>query len=183
MKIVLIGSGGVGKSCIALRYLKDRFVEEYDPTIEESYSTTIELDGHTVPLELVDTAGQEEFKSFRDATLDFGEAFIIVFSITDDASYKEATKLVTKVEKLFMDEDVTPILLVGNKCDLKDRRKVEEAVARGFCEQHNITYMETSAKESTNVRDAFAHIIRLLRRTNPTGNGGGGGKKKKCAIM
>eukprot|EP01147_Barroeca_monosierra_P002241 gene2241-8034_t len=146
MKIVLIGAGGVGKSCITLRYLKDRFVEEYDPTIEESYQTTIELDGSTIPLELVDTAGQEEFKSFRDATLGFGEAFIIVFSISDENSYKEAIKLVTKVEKLFLDDDIKPVLVLGNKCDLEEKRKVSSKLAQTFCVEHNITYMETSAK-------------------------------------
>eukprot|EP00043_Microstomoeca_roanoka_P007019 m.67978 g.67978 ORF g.67978 m.67978 type:complete len:180 (+) comp13660_c0_seq4:189-728(+) len=179
MKIVLIGSGGVGKSCIALRYLKNRFVEEYDPTIEESYTTTIDLDGHVIPLELVDTAGQEEFKSFRDATLDFGEAFIIVFAITDLTTYNEAIKLVTKVEKIFLDEDVKPILLVGNKCDLKDRRKVDQNQASQFCTEHGITYMETSAKEDINIHDAFTHMIRLIRRKG----GPEEFKKKKCIIM
>lgn len=57
------------------------FIKEYDPTIEESYQTTIELDGSTIPLELVDTAGQEEFKSFRDATLGFGEVWYCLTKI------------------------------------------------------------------------------------------------------
>lgn len=179
MKIVLIGSGGVGKSCITLRYLKDRFVEEYDPTIEESYSTTMEVDGRKVPLELVDTAGQEEFKSFRDATLDFGEAFVVVFSLTDEGSYKEAVKLVNKVEKLFYDSEIKPLLLLGNKCDLKDKRKVSASEPEALAQERGFKYLETSAKDNVNVRDAFAHIVRLLRRDEAPGDG----KKKKCTIM
>eukprot|EP00056_Hartaetosiga_gracilis_P011008 m.164854 g.164854 ORF g.164854 m.164854 type:complete len:181 (-) comp13429_c3_seq2:276-818(-) len=177
-KIVLTGSGGVGKSCLVLRYLYDRFVEEYDPTIEESYSARVDVDGKTVPIELVDTAGQEEFKSFRDATMDFGEAFIVVFAVTDKDTFKEAQALLERVERHFVDQETMPILLVGNKNDLVDRRKVTKEEAEAYCNKRGITYIETSAKNNVSVKDVFEFVIRIIRK-----GGKRGGKKKKCIIM
>eukprot|EP00055_Hartaetosiga_balthica_P017485 m.117717 g.117717 ORF g.117717 m.117717 type:complete len:180 (+) comp9330_c2_seq1:152-691(+) len=176
-KIVLTGSGGVGKSCLVLRYLYDRFVEEYDPTIEESYTAKVDVDGKMVPIELVDTAGQEEFQSFRDATMDFGEAFIVVFAITDKETFIEAQALLERVERHFVDQETQPILLVGNKSDLEDRRKVSKEEAELYCSKKGITYIETSAKNNTSVKEVFQFVLRIIRQ------GGRKGGKKKCVIM
>eukprot|EP00056_Hartaetosiga_gracilis_P010601 m.158281 g.158281 ORF g.158281 m.158281 type:complete len:184 (+) comp13351_c6_seq2:2950-3501(+) len=109
-KIVISGSGGVGKSCLVLRYLFDKFVEEYDPTIEETYCSKMKVDGKKIPIELIDTAGQEEFRSFLDATLSFGEAFVVVFAITDRESYDEAKYILERVERMFVEERLQPIV-------------------------------------------------------------------------
>jgi small GTP-binding protein len=64
MRLVLLGSGGVGKSCITIRYVQDSFVTEYDPTIEDSYRRQVEVDGQQVMLEILDTAGTEQFTAY-----------------------------------------------------------------------------------------------------------------------
>ncbi|KNC82549.1 hypothetical protein SARC_05162 [Sphaeroforma arctica JP610] len=88
-RICVVGSGGVGKSCVTLRLLKNKFAEYYDPTIEESYKKTMTIDSIGYNLEIVDTAGQEEFASFRDSSLDYGDGFVLVYSIISSSSWEE----------------------------------------------------------------------------------------------
>ena len=65
-KIVILGSGGVGKSALTIRLITDNFLEEYDPTIEDSYQKTLVVDGESTQINILDTAGQEEYSSMQD---------------------------------------------------------------------------------------------------------------------
>jgi len=90
---VVLGAGGVGKSALTVRFMRDEFVENYDPTIQEEYRRTVEVDGQHTMLEVLDTAGAEQFTSLKDLYISAGRGFILVFSLTLEASLLEVTAL------------------------------------------------------------------------------------------
>merc|ERR1719192_286547 len=87
-KLVVLGGGGVGKSTLTIRFLTDNFIDEYDPTICDSYRKQIRLEDDKVYLlDILDTAGQEEFRVMRDEWIRSGDGFLLVYSINDTSSF------------------------------------------------------------------------------------------------
>ena len=95
MRIVVIGSGGVGKSCIVVRFVNGIFVKTYEPTIEDFYRKQIDVENETVMLDILDTAGHDEFSALRDSYMKTGDGFIIVYAINSASSFYDCTKLYT----------------------------------------------------------------------------------------
>jgi small GTP-binding protein len=181
MKLVVLGGGAVGKSCITLQYVKNRFIEEYDPTIEEAYSKDVTLDNKQIALQVLDTAGQEEFAGFRANALKNGEGFIVVFSIVDMKSFSEVRNIISLIQRRHADSP-KPIVLVGNKCDLASSRTVSETEAQKLAaEFSNMKYFETSAQDNINIHEMFESIMRqTLATKQPTS---GSKKGPKCTIL
>merc|ERR1711924_427368 len=92
-RIVVVGAGGVGKSALTVRFIQGNFVEKYDPTIEDSYRKQVAVDGEAVLLDIMDTAGQEEYSALRDQYMKTGQGFILAYSITSGISFETAHKL------------------------------------------------------------------------------------------
>jgi Ras-related protein Rap-2C len=90
-KVVVLGSGGVGKSAITVKFVSGKFVEKYDPTIEDFYRKEIEVDGAPSVLEILDTAGTEQFSSMRDLYIKNGQGFVVVYSITSLQTFQVKT--------------------------------------------------------------------------------------------
>lgn len=86
-KVIMVGSGGVGKSALTLQYMYDEFVEDYEPTKADSYRKKVQLDGEEVQIDILDTAGQEDYAAIRDNYFRSGEGFLLVFSITENESF------------------------------------------------------------------------------------------------
>jgi Ras-related protein Ral-B len=86
-KVIMVGSGGVGKSALTLQYMYDEFVEDYEPTKADSYRKKVQLDGEEVQIDILDTAGQEDYAAIRDNYFRSGEGFLLVFSITEHESF------------------------------------------------------------------------------------------------
>lgn len=167
IKICVVGSGGVGKSCITIRFLKEKFAEYYDPTIEESYRKQVTVDGKDFDLEIVDTAGQEEFASFRDSSLDYGDGFLLVYGINSSVSWEELQELRNKILRI-KDALTFPMVIVGNKKDLSpELRTVPEQQAKAFCDSINCPYFEVSAKTGLNVQDCFYEVVRQIKKATP----------------
>merc|ERR1712159_890627 len=124
-KIVVLGAGGVGKSALTIQLVTGNFLQEYDPTIEDSYRTTVKInykgEERNALLDILDTAGQEEFQSMQDTWMREGKGFLLVYSIIDESSFEEVRSLREKIMRA-KDADKVPIVLVGNKCDLNDNR-------------------------------------------------------------
>lgn len=92
-KVVVLGSGGVGKSALTVKFVTGAFVEKYDPTIEDFYRKEIEVDGTPSVLEILDTAGTEQFASMRDLYIKNGQGFIVVFSVTSAQTFRDIRTL------------------------------------------------------------------------------------------
>jgi len=184
--LVIVGDGGVGKSALSIQLIKNYFVAEYDPTIENSYRKQLEVDGQTCMLDILDTAGQEALSAMTDAYMLSGNGFMIVYSILSRLSLEEGRRFYDKI-KLIKDEDDVPIVLVANKCDLEKMREVSRDTGAAVAEEFKCPFFETSAKDRINVDEAFMEAIREMRKyadrheklrpTEIVGIGGSSGKK------
>ena len=143
-------------------------MEEYDPTIEDSYRKQAVVDGNTYLLEILDTAGQEEFTALRDQWIRECEGFIIVYSINSLPSFKQVEVFKKQIVRV-KDKDQLPMMLVGNKCDLEDEREVSTAQGTDLAEKLGCQFKEASAKTRINVEEAFYDLVRAIRKfKNPT---------------
>lgn len=153
-KLLLIGNSGVGKSCLLLRFSDDTYTNDYISTIGVDFKIkTVELDGKTVKLQIWDTAGQERFRTITSSYYRGSHGIIIVYDVTDQESFNGVKMWLQEIDRYATSTVLK--LLVGNKCDLKDKRVVEYDVAKEFAEANNMPFLETSALDSTNVEEAF----------------------------
>ena len=169
-KIVMLGSGAVGKSAITVQMVSGHFLSSYDPTIEDSYRTTININNQDIILNILDTAGQEEFYALRDQYMRSGDGYIIVFSITSVTSFLEVNAIKEQLN-IVLDADnntLIPIILVGNKCDLEEYRQVQSSDAQRLAEEWRVKYFETSAKNKTNINRIFEELVYLIEANNQT---------------
>lgn len=179
-KLVVVGGGGVGKSCLTIQLIQSHFVDEYDPTIEDSYRKQCVIDDEVALLDVLDTAGQEEYSAMREQYMRTGEGFLLVYSITSRQSFEEILVFQQQILRV-KDKDYFPIIVVGNKCDLESDRQVSEADGEALARSFSCKFIETSAKSRINVDNAFYDIVREIRRYNkemtgyPAGGGSGTG--------
>jgi len=181
-KLVVLGGGGVGKSALTIRLVTDNFLDEYDPTIEDSYRKQVMIDDETALLDILDTAGQEEFSSMQDQWMRDGQGFLLVYNIVARPTFDEVSVLYDKILRT-KDLDQVPLVLVGNKCDLKDQRQVEynegSALARGW----NCAFFETSAKIKLNNEACFFELVRQIRLQKKPAESSSNKKKSFCTIL
>ncbi|XP_045475333.1 ras-like protein 2 [Harmonia axyridis] len=162
-KLVIVGGGGVGKSAITLQFIQSYFVTDYDPTIEDSYTKQCVIDEIPAKLDILDTAGQEEFSAMREQYMRSGEGFLLVFSVTERSSFEEIYKFHKQILRV-KDRDEFPMLMVGNKVDLEHQRTVYQEEAQQLARQLKIPYIECSAKMKMNVDNAFYELVRVVRK-------------------
>ncbi|XP_042608716.1 GTPase HRas isoform X1 [Cyprinus carpio] len=148
-KLVVVGAGGVGKSALTIQLIQNHFVDEYDPTIEDSYRKQVVIDGETCLLDILDTAGQEEYSAMRDQYMRTGEGFLCVFAINNTKSFEDIHQYREQIKRV-KDSDDVPMVLVGNKCDLPTRM-VDTRQAQELARSYGIPFIETSAKTRQNL--------------------------------
>ncbi|KAK9400181.1 GTPase KRas [Crotalus adamanteus] len=184
-KLVVVGAGGVGKSALTIQLIQNHFVDEYDPTIEDSYRKQVVIDGETCLLDILDTAGQEEYSAMRDQYMRTGEGFLCVFAINNTKSFEDIHHYREQIKRVKDSEDV-PMVLVGNKCDLPSRT-VDTKQAQDLARSYGIPFIETSAKTRQGVDDAFYTLVREIRKHKEKVSKNGKKKKKKsktkCIIL
>lgn len=160
--IVMLGAGGVGKTALVVRFVTGRFLNEYDPTLEMVYEKDIAVGESTVSLHILDTANNTEAYYIRT-----GESFIVVYSITDHYSFEVArqmVKLIREVRKLDQDEQCqVPVILIGNKRDLRRGRQVTKEEARETAVEFSCSHYETSALTNRNVQILFLNMVFQVR--------------------
>ncbi|KAK9466451.1 ras family-domain-containing protein [Lipomyces arxii] len=175
-KLVVVGGGGVGKSALTIQLIQSHFVDEYDPTIEDSYRKQCVIDKEVALLDVLDTAGQEEYSAMREQYMRAGQGFLLVYSITSRSSFDEIRTFQQQILRV-KDKDYFPIIVVGNKCDLETERQVSQQEGKRLANFFQCGFVETSAKQRVNVDEAFYNLVREIRRFNrdqgSNGNGAG----------
>ncbi|XP_064313902.1 ras-related protein Rap-2b isoform X2 [Phalacrocorax carbo] len=165
-KVVVLGSGGVGKSALTVQFVTGSFIEKYDPTIEDFYRKEIEVDSSPSVLEILDTAGTEQFASMRDLYIKNGQGFILVYSLVNQQSFQDIKPMRDQIIRVKRYERV-PMILVGNKVDLEGEREVSFGEGKALAEEWSCPFMETSAKNKASVDELFAEIVRQMNRRPP----------------
>lgn len=185
-KLVVVGAGGVGKSALTIQLIQNHFVDEYDPTIEDSYRKQVVIDGETCLLDILDTAGQEEYSAMRDQYMRTGEGFLLVFAVNNGKSFEDISMYREQIKRV-KDADDVPMVLVGNKCDLPTRA-VDMKQAGEVARNYAIPFIETSAKTRMGVDDAFYTLVREIRKDREWKGKDKKrhrkeGRKKRCFIL
>jgi GTPase KRas protein len=177
-KLVVVGGGGVGKSALTIQFIQSHFVDEYDPTIEDSYRKQCVIDDEVALLDVLDTAGQEEYSAMREQYMRSGEGFLLVYSIAARNSFDEIVTFRQQILRV-KDKDYFPMIVVGNKCDLESERQVSTQEGRELAKQWRCRFIETSAKQKINVDEAFYFLVREIRQytatASPSNAGADGG--------
>jgi small GTP-binding protein len=171
-KLVMLGNGGVGKSALTIQFVQDKFIREYDPTIEDSYRKQVLVDNKVAMLNIWDTAGQEEYEALQDGYIRDADGFILVYSITDRSSYEDIKKFFNKILTI-RDSNKEAIVIFGNKSDLIEQREVATMEGQELAQKLKCSFFETSAKMKTNVEEGFYSLVRELRSIQSSN-----GKKK-----
>jgi Ras-related protein Rap-1B len=181
--VVVLGSGGVGKSALTVQFVQGIFVEKYDPTIEDSYRKQVEVDNQQCMLEILDTAGTEQFTAMRDLYMKNGQGFVLVYSIIAQSTFNDLPDLREQILRV-KDCDDVPMVLVGNKCDLNDQRVISTEQGEQMASKFGgCAFLEASAKTKTNVDDVFYILIRSINKKLPDQGEKKGKKKGGCALL
>lgn len=172
-KLLLIGDSGVGKSCLLLRFADDTYTESYISTIGVDFKIrTVEQDHKTIKLQIWDTAGQERFRTITSSYYRGAHGIIIVYDITKQETFDNVKTWLQEIDK-FASDNVNK-LLVGNKSDMASQRQVDYNTAKEFADSLGIPFIETSAKNSSNVEQAFMKMTGDIKARLATAGPGAG---------
>lgn len=163
LKVVVVGDSGVGKTCLLLRYVRDVFDPDTQPTLGVEFLTKIiETDKRKIQLQLWDTAGQELFRSVTRGYYRGSAGAFLVFDLTNHDSFEHINRWLTDVKDVARDDVVT--ILIGNKADLSDKRDVTREEAEAFAQMNKMAYFETSAKTGEQIADAIAACVQVIEQ-------------------
>jgi len=168
-KLVILGGGGVGKSAMTIQLVQSQFLDEYDPTIEDSYRKQVSIDEEVCLLDILDTAGQEEYSAMRDQYMQGGEGFLIVYAINSRDSFDEVTTFRDQILRV-KDKDKVPMVVCGNKCDLENDREVSKTEGEDLTKSFGVPFFETSALSRINIDESFFELVREVRKQSQTGD-------------
>jgi small GTP-binding protein len=156
-KVVVVGSTAVGKSSMVERLIGGTFPEEVQSTVGVEFRSFVcQLDDHAIRLQIWDTAGQERFRSVSTAYFRDAVGAVLVYDITKEETFEDLTTWLTDLQQLCHPNAF--ILLVGNKCDREDDRKVGVQQVQDFADQYRLEYIETSAKSGQNIQETFTRL-------------------------
>jgi len=158
LKIVLIGDSGVGKTNLLSRFARDQFNPDSKSTIGVEFATkTLEIEGKTVKAQIWDTAGQERYRAITSAYYRGAIGALLLYDITASLTFSSLSRWLQELREN-ADSNIV-VMLVGNKCDLQDLRAVGKEEGIGFSKSENLLFIETSARDATNVQESFTTLI------------------------
>ena len=169
--MAVIGKGVVGKSSLTYRFINYKVPQGHDPTIEDRYKTSTTIKEHLYNIEILDTAGEDDYQNMMDMWINFGEGFLLVFALNDKESF---SLLRSKRERILKGKhgQPTPMILVGNKKDLRERQ-VKSEEAKQLADLWGIEYIETSAKTNENCKEAFERLASKVAQSREKPKSGG----------
>ena len=160
LKLLLLGDSSVGKTSILLKYISNKFDDSSISTVGVDYmDKIIDYNKFKIKLQIWDTSGEEKFRTITKNFYRNADGLLVVFDLTKKESYDHIKSWLDEAKE---NNDKLKTLLIGNKLDLKDERIVAIDVAKQFAEKNNLKYIETSAKDGTNINESFQAIIDLL---------------------
>ena len=170
IKILIIGDSTVGKTNFVYKFSEDKFSENYfASTGIELKTTSIQIDGKSIKIQLWDTAGQEKFRAMTKNLYLKSQGIIILFDITNETSFINLKNWMSQIKES-CGEDI-PILLVGNKIDLEDNRVINKERAMEYANNENIEYIEVSSKTGENINKALTSLLqKILKRADSNSN-------------
>lgn len=158
IKIVLIGDTGVGKTNLLSRFSRDQFNPDSKSTIGVEFATkTLELDGKTIKAQIWDTAGQERYRAITSAYYRGAIGALLLYDVSASLTFNSLTRWLKELREN-ADSNMV-VMLVGNKCDLTETRAITTDEGVEFAKSQNLMFIETSARDSTNVQEAFSKLI------------------------
>ena len=164
-KIVLIGDASVGKTNILSKYLYDEFDPNSKATVGVEFATkNFTIDNNIVKAQIWDTAGQERYRSITSAYYKGAKGCLLVYDITRKPTFETIDKWISEL-KSTSESNIT-IILVGNKCDLENERKVTKEEGEEKAKFYNMAFIETSALNGTNLEKAFDELIKDVYKNN-----------------
>lgn len=160
-KYIIIGDTGVGKSCLLLQFTDKRFQPVHDLTIGVEFGARmVNIDGKQIKLQIWDTAGQESFRSITRSYYRGAAGALLVYDITRRETFQHLTSWLEDARR--HSNQTMTIMLIGNKSDLDSRRAVSYEEGEKFARQHDLIFMETSAKNDENVEEAFIRTAKII---------------------
>lgn len=164
LKIVLIGDSGVGKTNLLSRFTRDQFNPDSKSTIGVEFATkTLEIEGKTVKAQIWDTAGQERYRAITSAYYRGAIGALLLYDVTAALTFNSLSRWLQELREN-ADSNIV-VMLVGNKCDLQELRAVSTEEGVEFSKSENLLFIETSARDSTNVQESFTTLItEVVRR-------------------
>jgi len=162
-KVLVLGSPGVGKSAMIMRFKDDIFLDYYDPTIEQIHRKTLLFNEENIELELIDIDGQTEYTIFSFTKFSYGiHGYILSYSIENRQSFELLKIIHSKLIALVGRE--VPKILVANKCDLSNKREISLEEGRALSKAIDCPFMEVSAKNSDNINRMFHSILVEIKK-------------------
>ena len=166
VKVIVLGLGAVGKSALSNRFVRNQFIEEYDPTIMDTYTKATTVDDKTYLVNILDTAGMDDNIAAKPCLFRQQNSFILVYAIDDAESFERISEIHKEIVN-HLGRDSYPCVLCGNKADLADSRAVTEEEGQALAREIHAVFLETSAKTGQNVNEAVTQAIREFVKTGP----------------
>lgn len=158
VKLIFVGEGGVGKTCLISQYMENKFNEEHAMTVGRDKSLKeIEINGKTINLEIWDTPGQEKFNSASKMFMKNTKIALIVYSIIDKNSFEKLDKWIKIVKEVNKNEEII-FGIAANKSDMFEKQEVSKEDGEGYVKDKNILFFETSAKDYKSIEKAFIEL-------------------------
>ena len=161
-KILILGDPAVGKSCFLARYVENSFENVYMSTAGMDYKyKDVELgDGKLIKLQIWDTAGQERYRTLTTNLYKGAVGIVLIYDITNKKTFDNVRSWITSIEEETSKKII--LILVGNKADLKDERRVQKEEGEDIAKEFNLPFFESSAQSGLNVKSVFETLAKLI---------------------
>ncbi|GAA5910443.1 hypothetical protein JCM8208_004477 [Rhodotorula glutinis] len=163
-KVALLGSRSVGKSSLTVQFVDQHFVDSYYPTIENTFTKPVKYKGQDFQLDIVDTAGQDEFSILSSRHAVGLHGWILVYSVSSRSSFEMCSIIREKILN-YTGRDSVPMVLVGNKSDLAVQRQVTREEGQALAQSWGKTvFLESSARTNENVSRVFDAVVAEIEK-------------------